>query len=199
MVSMLQNSELYQHLTGVFEKSELLMSLFPAARSLCPRHPYFIGAGCLVQTVWNELTNRPPEYGIGDIDIIYYDGTDLSLAAEEAVVSEGQRLLSGLRIPVDIKNEARVHLWYRDKFGIELQQYASLEAAIDTWPATATSLGARLNPDGSWHIYAPFGLEDLFNLVVRPNKVLINESIYNQKARKWKSKWPELSIIPWKD
>ncbi|ULO10548.1 nucleotidyltransferase family protein [Paenibacillus sp. 19GGS1-52] len=174
------------------------MSLFREARSLGP-HPYYIGAGCLVQTVWNKLTERPPEYGIGDIDIIYYDEADLSYDAEDAMITKGEKIFAGTPFPVDIKNQARVHLWYREKFGIDLQPYRSLESAIDKWPTTATCLGARLNDDDSWHIYAPFGLGDLFGLIVRPNKVLINESIYFSKAQKWKKLWPELQIVPWGD
>ncbi|MNP62011.1 hypothetical protein D3C76_1572500 [compost metagenome] len=98
---------------------------------------------------------------------------------------------------MDIKNQARVHLWYEDRFGVKLQPYPSLEAAIDSWPTTVTSLGARLDGSGDWHIYAPFGLKDLFNLTLRPNKVLITEEIYEGKTLKWQTKWPELQIIPW--
>lgn len=60
-----------------------------------------------------------------------------------------------------------------------------------------TSLGARLELNGEWKIYAPFGLEDLFQLVLRPNKALITQEIYHTKTQKWKSKWPELKVVPW--
>ncbi|MNC63892.1 hypothetical protein D3C75_1140520 [compost metagenome] len=115
------------------------------------------------------------------------------------MIAKGRELFSGITIPVDLKNQARVHLWYRDKFGIELQPYVSLEAAIDSWPTTVTSLGARLAADGEWQIYAPFGLQDLFHLTLRPNKALISEEIYIAKTQKWLSKWPELTVVPWID
>ncbi|KAI7258820.1 hypothetical protein KC345_g10468 [Hortaea werneckii] len=174
----------------------LLMEIFKRARELGP-FPYYIGAGCLVQTVWNELTGREPGYGIDDIDIIYYDGEDLSYAAEDQMITVGRVLFAGLPVPVDLKNQARVHLWYRDKFGIELTPYASLEDAINSWPTTVTSLAARLGIDGDWQIYAPFGLEDLFQLILRPNKALISEDVYLNKTQKWKNKWPELTVVPW--
>lgn len=40
-------------------------------------------------------------------------------------------------------------------------------------------------------------LEDLFQLILRPNKALISEKIYEAKTQKWKSKWPELTVVPW--
>lgn len=113
------------------------------------------------------------------------------------MIANGRELFAGISIPVDIKNQARVHLWYRDKFGVELAPYASLEDAINSWPTTVTSLGARLSSEGKWLVYAPFGLHDLFHLILRPNKALISEDVYLNKTRKWKSKWPELTVVPW--
>ncbi|MEK4008820.1 nucleotidyltransferase family protein [Paenibacillus sp. FSL H3-0333] len=188
--------EMYNRLTELFTRDTLLMDIFKRAQGLAP-FPYYIGAGCLVQTVWNELTGRAPGYGISDIDIIYYDAADLSYAAEDAMVAKGRELFKDIAIPVDLKNQARVHLWYPQKFGVEINPYLSLEAAIDSWPTTVTSLGAKLELNGEWKIYAPFGLEDLFQLVLRPNKALITEEVYRTKTQKWKSKWPELKVVSW--
>ncbi|WP_019912844.1 nucleotidyltransferase family protein [Paenibacillus sp. HW567] len=187
---------LRDRLIGIFHGSPLLMDVIRRAQSL-GNCPYYVGAGFLVQTVWNQLTGRAQDYGISDIDVVYYDADDLSYAAEDAMIAKGRELFSGLTIPVDLKNQARVHLWYGDKFGIELQPYVSLEAAIDSWPTTVTSLGARLTADGEWQIYTPFGLQDLFDLTLRPNKALISEEIYIAKTQKWLSKWPELTVVPW--
>jgi len=43
-------------------------------------------AGCLYQTVWNVLTERPRGTGINDYDVIYFDDCDLSWSAEDAVI-----------------------------------------------------------------------------------------------------------------
>ncbi|MDT3425964.1 hypothetical protein J2Z22_001484 [Paenibacillus forsythiae] len=193
---MSEAEELRERLIGIIERNDCLLSLFERSGTLSP-HPYYLGAGCLVQTVWNELTGKPPLYGISDMDIVYFDNTDLSYEAENEIVERGQRLFAELPVPVDIKNQARVHLWYPGRFGVRLAPYASLENAIDSWPTTASSLGARKERDGGWRIYAPFGLEDLFRLIVRPNKTLVTESAYCAKAVKWKSRWPELTVIPW--
>lgn len=84
--------EMYNRLTELFTRNTLLMDIFKRAQGLAP-FSYYIGAGCLVQTVWNELTGRAPGYGISDIDIIYYDAADLSYAAEDAMVAKGRELL----------------------------------------------------------------------------------------------------------
>jgi hypothetical protein len=39
----------------------------------------------------------------------------------------------------DVKNEARVHLWYERRFGRHLEPYRSTGDAIATWPTTASS------------------------------------------------------------
>ncbi|MGN7762709.1 nucleotidyltransferase family protein [Paenibacillus sp. 22594] len=187
---------LQERLIGVFKRSPLLVEVFERAQGLEP-YPYFVGAGCLVQTVWNELTGRSPGYGISDIDIIYYDADDLSYATEDEMIAKVRVLFEGIAIPVDLKNQARVHLWYPEKFGLQIKPYESLEAAIDCWPTTVTSLGARLAADGEWQIYAPFGLRDLFHMTLRPNKALIGEEVYMAKTQKWKNKWPELAVLPW--
>jgi hypothetical protein len=63
--------------------------------------------------------------------------------------------------------------------------------------ATTCCLGVRLEPDGRWRIYAPHGLSDVFNLVVRPNPVLAAHSVYEAKISCWRRQWLELTVLPW--
>jgi Uncharacterized protein conserved in bacteria len=157
---------------------------------------YYIGAGCIAQTVWNDLSDNPLEFGIKDIDFVYFD-SNLDPEAEDKVIARAKELFSGLGTEVDVKNQARVHLWYEAHFGYGIRPYDSLEAAIRTWPTTATAIGIRKQTDGSLKVYAPFGLEDLFAKTVRPNKAQITKEIYEHKVTNWLSKWPDLKIIPW--
>ncbi len=158
---------------------------------------YYIGAGFLVQTVWNYLSGNSLDYGIGDIDIVYYDAGDLSFEKEKEVETRITSLLSNISFKVDVKNEARVHLWYEEKFGYKIEPYQSLEEAINSWPTTATSIGVRNGNNGQFEVYAPYGLNDLFGMIVRANKLQITREIYEKKADKWSKLWPELIIIPW--
>ncbi|WP_270181053.1 nucleotidyltransferase family protein [Alkalihalobacillus sp. CinArs1] len=158
---------------------------------------YYIGAGSIVQTVWNSLSGNPLNHGIGDIDIIYYD-EDLSREKEKRTEEHLQALLHDVPLEIDVKNEARVHLWYEEKFGKKIEQYESLEDAINSWPTTATALGVRKDDEGNFRIYAPFGLNDLFTMTVRANKTMVTREVYEAKAAKWTSKW-DLRVIPWED
>jgi uncharacterized protein len=158
---------------------------------------WYLVAGCLYQTVWNVVTGQPPEAGILDYDLVYFDGSDLSWNAEDAVIQAGHGVFAGLSSPVQIRNQARVHLWYTPKYGLPCPPHASAEAAIDSFEATTACLGVRLQSDGSWRIYAPHGLADVFNLVARPNPVLAPRHVYETKTARWRQQWPSLTVLPW--
>ena len=158
---------------------------------------WYVTAGCLFQTIWNVVTGRPPTSGIRDYDIFYFDDSDLSWEAEDAVIAAGREIFAELPVEVEIRNEARVHLWYEEKFGVPCAPYDSTEAAIDSFAATTCCLGVRLEADSQWRVYAPHGLSDVFNLVVRPNPVLAPQSVYDSKVKRWRKQWPELTALEW--
>lgn len=158
---------------------------------------WYLVAGCLYQTVWNVVTDQPPEAGILDYDLAYFDGSDLSWEAENLVIRAGRAVFAGLPVPVQIRNQARVHLWYQRKFGLPCPPHESTEAAIDTYEATTACLGVRAESGGRWRIYAPHGFADVFNLVVRPNPVLAPRQVYQAKTERWHRQWPSLTVLPW--
>jgi len=97
---------------------------------------WYVVAGCLSQTVWNVVTGQPPEAGILDYDLAYFDASDLSFDAEDAVIQVGLEAFGDLPAPVQIRNQARVHLWYEQKFGTPCPPHSSTEEAIGTFEAT---------------------------------------------------------------
>jgi uncharacterized protein len=157
---------------------------------------WYLAAGCVTQTVWNHLTGRPLDADIRDYDLIYFDDSDLSWDAENDVIKKAAGRFHDLPIEVEVRNQARVHLWYEERFGKPCPAHTGTESAIDTFPATATSIGVRLEPDGSWRFYAPFGFADLMDLIVRPNLKLAPPEVIEKKARRWQECWPELQIKP---
>ena len=158
---------------------------------------WYLVAGCLYQTIWNVLTGQPPEAGILDYDLAYFQAADLSWQAEDTVIQAGQQVFGDMPAPVQIRNQARVHLWYEGRFGVPCPPHASAEAAIDTFEATTACLGVRLLPGRRWRVYAPHGLSDVFNLVVRPNPVLAPRHVYDAKVSRWQRQWPSLTVLPW--
>lgn len=153
-------------------------------------------AGCIFQSVWNVLDGRDPERGIRDYDLLYFDDTDLSWEAEDEVIRRSAELFDGCGGEVEVRNEARVHLWYEEKFGVPCAPFRSVETAIDCFAATACCVGVRTS-GSAVDVYAPFGFDDLFAFVLRPNPVLAPREVYEQKAARWRELWPRLTVMPW--
>jgi hypothetical protein len=157
---------------------------------------WYLTAGGLFQTVWNVLDGHSPERGIRDYDVFYFD-EDTSWEAEDAVIQRAVALFADLPVEVEVRNEARVHLWYEEKFGRPCEPFRSAADAIDHFAATACCVGVRTDPAEGYQVYAPFGFRDLFDFVLRPNPVLAPPEVYEAKAERWSALWPRLTVLPW--
>jgi len=157
---------------------------------------WYLGASCITQVVWNYISGTKPSYE-SDYDLVYFDDRDLSKEAEEKVDQRSKALFNDLGVNIEITNEARVHLWYKEEFGKDISAYTSTEEAIDSWPTTSNAIGVRYSPDGKFEVYAPYGTEDLFNLELRPNKKMVTEEMFKRKVQKWTKFWPDLKVIAW--
>ena len=155
-------------------------------------------AGCLYQTVWNVLTGRPRGTGIRDYDLIYFD-EDLSWAAEDAVIRRVAAAARGCVGPVETRNQARVHLWFESRFGSPYPRLSSADEALERYASVVHAVGVRLEDDDRLDLAAPFGLDDVFAIVVRPNRALDNAVAHRAKARRAQAIWPEVTVIPWDD
>jgi hypothetical protein len=156
----------------------------------------WLAAGAIAQTVWNLAHGRTPHADIKDIDLVYFDDSDLSAETEARNEARIRHLFADLDVAFDVKNEARVHLWYGEKFGQPIDPYGSIEEAIATFPTTATAIAVRPG-QRQLDICAPFGLDDLLGLVVRPNKAQITRAVYEAKIGRWRQCWPNLKIFGW--
>jgi hypothetical protein len=157
---------------------------------------WYFGAGGVAQTVWNQRHGFDPGDGIKDYDLVYFEADDLSAESEKRIEQDVVQRLADARVVVDVKNEARVHLWYAERFGRPLEPYVSTEDAIATWPTTASSVGVREDEAGLV-VCAPFGLSDLLGIVARPNKTVVTQDVYEEKVSRWAARWPQLRVIPW--
>ena len=156
----------------------------------------WLSGSAIAQTAWNATFGLPPDHGLADIDLVYFDADDRSEEGEARHADRVRALFPDLPLRIDTKNEARVHLWYEAKFGYAIPPYRSSEHAISTFPTTAGAIGIRPGAAGL-SILAPFGLSDLSNCTVRPNKAQITQAIYAAKVSRWRKCWPGLTIIDW--
>ncbi|MEZ5872833.1 MAG: nucleotidyltransferase family protein [Nitratireductor sp.] len=158
---------------------------------------WLIVSGALYNTVWNALTGKPSGYGIRDIDQFYFDGEDLSNEAEDLAIRNGNRLFGNLAVPVEIRNQARVHLWYRQRFGRDCPRYGSSSEALEYFASKTHALGVALDGNDRLKVVAPFGLEPVFAFRVEPNHALDNCETHMAKAERARAMWPEVTMVPW--
>jgi hypothetical protein len=151
-------------------------------------------AGCLFQTIWNLRSGAAPEADIKDYDLFYFDPADLGEAAEQAVQDCVDGVLGRLGIALEVKNQARVHLWYGQHFGYPYPPLASARDGIDRFLVPATCVGLRPAPAG-WELYAPNGLALLYDGVLTPNPLTDHRPLFRAKAAAYRERWPWLSVV----
>src|SRR5689334_15019841 len=147
MIGRLALDEQLVALKSALSRNSVLLEVLNRAAGL-ELPDWYVTAGCLLQTVWNVVTNRPATSGIKDYDVFYFDRGDLSWTAEDRVIEAARHVFADLPAEVEVRNEARVHLWYEQKFGTACPPYDSTEAAIDSFAATTCCLGVRLEEIG---------------------------------------------------
>jgi uncharacterized protein len=180
----------------------------------------WIGAGAVRDLVWDtRFGNGFDPARIEDVDVVFFDPDDLSAIYEEEI----ERKLSREEPSVkwDVKNQARVHVWFESKFGRPLEPLTSTAAGVATWPETATAVAVRLSPDpglditgldvaghdvefevAGLQILAPFGLDDLLNGIWRRNlgtspetRVSDDEFRARTERKQPQVRWPHVVVL----
>jgi hypothetical protein len=143
-------SDLEVRLDAILRRSAPLMQVLETARSL-DLPDWLIFSGAVYQRVLNDLTGRPIDYGIKDYDLGYFDASDISYEAEDVEIRRVAAAFDPpLRELVEVRNQARVHLWFEGKFGEAYSPLSSSAEAITRFvsPLFAVGVGWRLM-DGS--------------------------------------------------
>jgi hypothetical protein len=162
-------SELRERLTAILRATPPLMQVLSVARHLC-LPDWLVFSGAVYQPVLNHLTGRQPDYGIKDYDLGYFDASDLSYEAEDMVIRRVEAAFDEpLRSMVEVRNQARVHLWFEAKFGESYTPLSCTPQALERFASATFAVGVRLESDDRLRIEAPFGLADVFALRLRPN------------------------------
>lgn len=155
-------------------------------------------SGAIYGSVWNALTGRPPRHGIKDYDLIYFDASDLSWEAEDRQIRRLEALMAPLGLPVELRNQARVHLWYPERFGGDYPRLSEATQSLSFYAARTHSIAVRLDGDDI-AVAAPFGLGLIFDLRIVPNPLMDNRATYREKGARALRHWPELIVEPWPD
>ncbi len=189
-------SPLLERLERIIRADTHVMQLLKAARA-ADLPQWRVVAGCIYQTVWNSLTGRPAGTGINDYDLLYFDSADLSEESETAAQSRIHARLPSFPAPIEVCNQARVPLWFEGYFGVPYPPLSSADEALTRYASTTHAVGVRLTHDDRLDVFAPFGLDDIFEMIVRPNYALPNKATHEKKAARARAIWPELQVIPW--
>ena len=151
-------------------------------------------SGAVYQRVLNALTKRAPDYGVRDYDLGYFDASDISYEAEDAVIRRVAAAFDEpLRSAVEVRNQARVHVWFEGHFGEPYTPLSCTAEALERFVSPMFAVGVRLKRDDRLHIAAPFGLADLFALRLRPNPRRFSAN-FSQVAAGVTRRWPEVTV-----
>ena len=130
-----------------------------------------------------------------DYDLFYFDDADLSYEAEDGVIRRAADAFPAALSPlVEVRNQARVHLWFEDHFGEAYAPLSSADEALARFVAPAFAVGVRLERDGRLDIAAPFGLEDVFAMHIRPNPRRPLAKGWAKVIDNARGRWPELTV-----
>jgi hypothetical protein len=182
-------------LEEIVRSSGWLMRALEAARSV-DAPDWLIGAGAVRTAVWDRLHGYENPTCVDDIDLVFFDASDLSEERDRQVEVFLRAALP--QANWDAKNQAAVHLWYPRRFGYAVEPLRSSADAVATWPETATAVGLRLNDDERLQLCAPFGLDDLLGLVHRrnPRRVSVQEYERRLATKRIAERWPRVTIVP---
>ncbi len=171
-----------------------LMHVLTVARSL-DLPDWRIFSGAVYQTVWNALGGRPVGHGRKDYDLGYFD-PDTSWDAENIVIHRAAAIFEEpFRSQVEVRNQARVHLWFKDRFGEAYDPLISTDEALGRFVAPAFAVGIRLEADHRVSVAAPFGLEDVFERVIRPNPDRPLARGWDRAVASALNRWPEVRVV----
>jgi hypothetical protein len=187
-------SPLEARLTGILRAAPQLMQVLTTAREL-DLPDWLVFSGAIYQPVLNHLTGRPLDYGIRDYDLAYFDPADVSYEAEDVVIRRVAAAFDEpLKSMVEVHNQARVHMWFEGKYGEPYPPLSCSAEAMARFIMPLTAVGVRLLADDGLHVIAPFGLEDLFALRLRPNPAQGSADRFAKVAARMHERWPELTI-----
>ena len=174
---------------SIIKKNKELMDMLDYISTLQLPN-FYIAAGSAFQTIWNYYDKKDLNYGIKDLDIIYYNANNLNVEKDLEYYSliNNYAKSKGYNYEIDVSNEARMHIWKREHDGTIIEQYKNSEDAMSKWIATVHAIGIT-KENNKIKVYAPYGLSDIFTRTIRPIKHKDNtKELYEKKATSWQKR-----------
>ncbi len=181
--------------TRIIESDPTIAALLAAMRTFDAPDLWLV-SGVLFQSIWNVLEDKPRGHGILDYDLFYFD-PDTSEEAEDRWIKRAGGHFAFADREVQLRNQARVHLWYPEKFGIAYPQLHCSCDGIRQFLMPACMVGVRPN-GGGIDVFAPLGLDDVLDRVIRPNPLWQGapRPQYLVKAKRYMQDWPSVRFAP---
>lgn len=151
----------------------------------------WIGAGFVRNAVWDQLHGYGQRPVSGDVDVVWFDSQRCNQIHDNYLEERLSQQFSTFNWSV--KNQARMH----QRNGND--PYLSTENALLYWPETATAVAVRVTDTNLIEIIAPYGLDDLFELRLRPTPPFECEKLnvfrHRVSAKRWMERYPMLQLI----
>ncbi|MDZ8187847.1 MAG: nucleotidyltransferase family protein [Nostoc sp. ChiSLP02] len=147
---------------------------------------WWLAGGAVRNTVWRSIFGDNCGLGIKDFDIAFFDiegNRSQELAAKTNLTKKFPH------DQFDVKNQASFARWR-----LGARPYTSTEDGITDWLHTATAVGVRLDTQGQWQFFTPYGLDDLFDGIIRPTPAHTHNIDARNKASEFLSKCPYLRL-----
>jgi uncharacterized protein len=113
-----QFASLHDRLIWIARDSAWFMSALSAMREM-ELASWCIGAGTIRTLVWNRLHELPTFPTWGDVDVAYFDASNLLRERDNELESRLARILPD--VPWEVTNQAAVHQWFEWKRTTQLQ------------------------------------------------------------------------------
>ena len=150
----------------------------------------WIGAGFVRAPVWDRLHGYCAPTPLADIDVVYFrpgDGPEAESALERSLNERAPGR------PWSARNQARMHERNADR------PYRSTADGLAHWLETPTAVAVRLDAHGRVEVLAPFGLDDLFGLVIRPTpharQRRMTAFLQRVREKDWLATWPRCRVL----
>ena len=191
---MTREASFENRLSSILLANDWFRRVIDAVASVDPPN-WAVAAGVIRDLVWDHLHGYDNPAAVKDVDVPFFDSLDLTPERDDEVEARLRKRLPG--VEWDAKNQAAVHLWYERVFHHSIDPITSIEDGVGRFPETATAIAVRLTARGRLDIVAPYGLDDLFAMVLRRNKRQVTREYFRQRLARTnvRERWPHVTVI----